>query len=152
MKRLAALCAVGVMLLSACGGDGGDETSASGGVTTTAHDMAGGQHTDHVGNPTSDCAPAGTSLTIAATGTKFDKDCLAAPASQAFTISFDNKDTLPHNIAILESHTASEVLFRSDISQGPGVQSLRGGALKAGVYAFHCEVHPALMSGTFVVR
>ena len=52
MKRLAALCAAGVMLLSACGGDGGDETSAGGGVTTTAHDMAGGQHTDHVGNPT----------------------------------------------------------------------------------------------------
>ena len=96
MRRLTALCAAGVILLSACG-DGGDVESSSGGVTTTAHDMAGtggAPHTDHVGNPTSDCAPSGTSLTITASGTMFDKDCLAAPASQAFTISYDNKDSL----------------------------------------------------------
>ncbi len=157
MRRLlAALCAASVSVVSACGGGGGEVDSSAGGVTTTTvhgmGGMAGAPHTDHVGNPTSDCAPSGTSLAITASGTKFDKDCLAAPASQAFTITYDNKDSLAHNIAILESHSASEVLFRAEIFQGPKVESLRVGALKPGIYAFHCEVHPAQMSGTFVVK
>ena len=47
---------------------------------------------------------------------------------------------------------ATEVLFRAEIFQGPKVETLRVSALRPGIYAFHCEVHPGQMSGTFVVK
>ena len=155
MKRVAALCATVAIVMAGCGDDGGDSQSpnAVGGTTMPAMPgMSGGQHTDHVGRPTSDCAPAGPALSITASETKFDKDCLAAPASQPFTIAYENRDAIAHNIAVLESHTATDVLFRLEVFRGPKTETLRVGALRPGVYAFHCEVHPALMSGTFIVK
>ena len=154
MKRMAALCAAVALCVPACGSDGGGESPPAAGGTAMRDmpDMSTGQHTDHVGRPTSDCSPGGTSVSITASGTKFDKDCLAAPASQPFTITYDNKDDIAHNIAVLESHTATDVLFRLDVFRGPKAETLRVAALKPGIYAFHCEVHPALMSGTFVVK
>src|SRR5258706_15745348 len=44
------------------------------------------------GKPPSTCSPSGPALAITASDNKFDKDCLAAPPGQAFTIDFDNKD------------------------------------------------------------
>lgn len=113
---------------------------------------AGGEHADHAGNATSTCSPSGTTLTLTASGTKFNTDCLAAPASQGFTVNFDNKDSLTHNIQILESHSASEALFDSGVLPGPGVKSLSVPALKPGTFAFHCKIHPGQMSGTFIVK
>jgi plastocyanin len=156
MRRMATLCAALAIALSACGDDGGEQTTAAGGpdTTTMRHNdgLTGGEHTDHVGRPTSSCSPAGTTVAIVASGIKFDKDCLAAPASQPFTITYENKDDVAHNIAVLESHTATDVLFRLDIFRGPKTETLRVAALKPGTYAFHCEVHPAQMSGTFIVK
>ena len=154
MRRPAAVALIAAMALVGCGGgtDDSDET-AGGGSSGTTTAMGGMPHpTDHVGNPTSTCSPSGPSVAITVNGTKFDKDCYAAPASQAFTIVYDNKDGLAHNIAILESHTASDVLFRAEIFQGPRAQTFNVGALRPGTYAFHCEVHPAQMSGTFIVK
>lgn len=125
-------------------------TSASG-TPTTATDAAG-EHADHLGNATSDCSPSGPTLTLTASGTKFDTDCLAAPAGQAFTINFDNKDPIAHNIQILESHSAAEALFDAGVVTGPGLKTLNVPALKAGTFAFHCKIHPGAMSGTFVVK
>jgi plastocyanin len=151
MKRLVALAAVSVLLLVGCGGGSDDDTDplAGGGAQTGA----GGSddHTDHGGNPTSHCDPSGTTLTITASNTKFDKDCLAAPASQAFTINYDNKDQVTHNIQILESHSASEALFDAGLIPN-GTKSLNVPALKAGTFAFHCKIHPGQMSGTFIVK
>ena len=158
MKRVAALCAAVAISLAGCGDDGGDgDTPTAAGGSAMADmpgmpGMSGGQHTDHVGRPTADCAPSGPSLSITASNTTFDKDCLAAPASQPFTISYNNKDTVEHNIAVLETHTSTDVLFRLPVFRGPKTETLRVAALKPGTYAFHCEVHPAQMSGTFVVR
>ncbi len=148
MKRLIALAAVSALFLVGCGG-GGDEVVdplAGGPPAADAHNPA-----DHAGNATSTCAPAGTTLSLTASGTKFNTDCLAAPASQPFTINFDNKDSQAHNIQILESHSASEALFDAELISGPGVKTLNVGALKAGTFAFHCKIHPGQMSGTFVV-
>lgn len=146
------------LVLAGCGGGGGEDqvvsapTTRAGGTNTTAAAGGADEHADHMGNPTADCSPAGTTLTITVSATKFDRNCLAAPANQAFTINYDNKDQLGHNIAILESHMATDVLYRAEIFRGPRVAALNVGALKPGTYAFHCEVHPQLMSGTFVVK
>lgn len=169
-RLLTAVTMVALVALShaACGDDGEEATDnvmgwmgstpttvatgSQGSPGSQAGGAGGAGHADHMGNPTSTCSPSGPSLTITASGTKFDKDCLAAPASQAFTITYDNKDGLPHNLAILESHTATDVLFRADIFQGPKVQTFNVAALRPGTYAFHCEVHPNFMSGTFIVK
>ena len=158
---------VGALLLAACGdsddggdplatGDGGQAPAAGGQAPTTMgmHGGGGGEHADHGGNPTSTCSPSGTSLSITASGTAFDKNCLAAPAGQAFTLAFDNKDAgTTHNIVILRSHTdTGQPLFRAPLVQGPKTENLNVNALTAGTYAFHCEVHPSRMSGTFVVK
>jgi plastocyanin len=97
------------------------------------------------------CSPAGTSLALTAEGHKFDKDCLAVPAGESFTIRFDNKDGDRHNVAILPSHTATTTLFEGDILPGPKSLTYNVPALKAGTYHFHCEVHPNLMNGVFIV-
>ncbi len=149
MRRLVGLVGILAMFLVGCGDDGGDDVDplAGGPAPTDAH----GGHADHSGNPTSTCEPSGTTLTIAAQNTKFDKDCLAAPADRPFTVNFDNKDQTVHNLMILESHSSSEALFDAGTIPN-GVRTLNVPALKAGTFAFHCKIHPGAMSGTFIVK
>jgi plastocyanin len=152
MKRLIALAAVSALFLVGCGGGESDDTDplAGGAPAGDAHSTHGG-NTDHAGNATSTCSPSGTTLTLTASGTKFNTDCLAAPASQPFKINYDNKDQIAHNIQILESHSASEALFDAGIISA-GTKTLDVPALKAGTFAFHCKIHPGAMSGTFIVK
>ena len=148
MKRLVALAAVSALFLVGCGGGEDDTDPLAGGPGTTGMDHAG---TDHGGNATSTCSPSGSTLTLTASGTKFNTDCLAAPAGQAFKINFDNKDQATHNIQILASHSASEALFDAGLIAA-GLKTLDVPALQAGTFAFHCKIHPGQMSGTFVVK
>jgi len=149
MRRLVALAAVSALFLVGCGGDGGTE------VDPLAGGPVGGDigaHADHAGNATSTCEPSGTTLTLQASGTKFNTNCLAAPADRPFTINFDNKDAANHNIQILASHSASEALYDAEIIAPQGIKTLNVAALKAGTLAFHCKIHPGQMSGTFIVK
>jgi plastocyanin len=149
MKRLVALAAMSALLLVGCGGGDSDDSDplAGGGAAQEDHSA----HTDHAGNVTSTCSPSGTTLTLTASGTKFNTDCLAAPAGQAFKINYDNKDQVAHNIQILESHSASEALFDAGLITN-GTKTLDVPALKAGTFAFHCNFHPGALSGTFIVK
>lgn len=108
---------------------------------------------DHTsgGSKAASCAPSGTSLALTAETHKFDKDCLAVTAGESFTIRFDNRDSDRHNVAILPAHTATETIFAGDIVPGPKSIVYAVPNMKAGTYHFHCEVHPNLMNGTFVV-
>jgi plastocyanin len=97
-----------------------------------------------------DCTPSGTTLTIAAQNTAFDKNCLAVTADTPFKIEFDNKDAgVLHNVSIYAPGPAT--LFQKTPVPGPGVVTFDVGALKAGQYKFQCDVHPTTMFGTFIV-
>ena len=105
------------------------------------------------------CSPSGTTPQITAEKNKFDKDCLAAPANQAFTIEFINKDKAlsaadehytGHNVSI-ESGTGVRTFFAGDIIKGVKTVEYQVDPLPAGTYAFECDVHPRTMKGTFVV-
>ena len=146
MKRLIALAAVSALFLVGCGGGESDDTDPLAGAPPAAD-----AHADHAGNMTSHCEPSGTTLTLTASGTKFNTDCLAAPANQAFKINFDNKDQVTHNIQILASHSASDAMFDAGLVPA-GAKTLDVPAMKAGTFAFHCKIHPGQMSGTFVVK
>ena len=146
MKRLVALAAVSALFLVGCGGESDDTDPLAGGPPASQD-----AHADHAGNATSHCEPSGTTLTLTASGTKFNTDCLAVAANQAFKINFDNKDQLTHNIQILQSHSASDTMFDAGIVPA-GLKTLDVPALKAGTFAFHCKFHPGQMSGTFIVK
>ncbi len=150
MRKSYVMLFVGGLVLAACGGDTAtDDTpapGAQGGSATTAM----GQ--DHDGGGNASCSPSGDTVSIVASGTKFNTDCIATPADRQFTLNYESKDTVGHNIVFLESHTATQVMFRADIFQGPATKTFTVGPFKAGAYAFHCEVHPNVMMGTFVVK
>ncbi len=118
-------------IAAACGG-GGDAGPQAGGVGAA-------------------CSPAGATLQITAKNLQFDKDCLAAPANQAFTIQFRNDDGgQPHNVAIYTDKSAGKHLLHGEIITGGKETTYKGTALEAGTYYFRCDVHPN-MNGTFVV-
>ena len=98
--------------------------------------------------PPPGCRPA-ASVQVAASGIKFNTDCVAAPAGQPFRIVFDNQDPDQHNVAIYEG---SKSLFRGEIFGGPKTETYRVPALAAGTYTFQCDVHPQQMQGTFKVE
>jgi plastocyanin len=94
------------------------------------------------------CSPSGTSLHLVAKGLAFDTSCLAAPASQAFSVAFSNQDpTVLHNFAIYDP--SGKELFKGDLVTGPAQTTYHVAALPAGTYVFKCDVHTA-MTGTFV--
>ncbi|HEX6261321.1 MAG TPA: hypothetical protein VF097_00590 [Actinomycetota bacterium] len=103
------------------------------------------------------CEPSGTELAIVApvgaVADGFDTDCLAAPAGEAFTIDFDNQDTgVPHNVSIYADDTAAERFFEGEIITGPDQITYEPDPIDdAGVFYFHCDVHPN-MNGAFVVQ
>jgi plastocyanin len=98
------------------------------------------------------CTPSGTALTIAASEKKFDKDCLAAPADQDFTIAFDNQDpAVPHNVAIYDVAAGNRTLFKGEVIVGPRQVTYAVPAQPAGTYQFRCDPHDDTMIGTFVV-
>ena len=50
------------------------------------------------------------------------------------------------------SDPAARSLFQGQIVIGPTTLTYHVGALAAGTYYFHCDVHPTAMQGTFVVK
>lgn len=103
-------------------------------------------------DPGATCAPTGAELSVTAKDKKFDTDCLAAPAGQAFTIAFDNQDpAVRHNVAIYDTAHGDTVLFKGDTIIGPSSTTYSVPAQPAGTYEFRCDPHNKTMTGTFVV-
>jgi cytochrome c oxidase subunit II len=105
------------------------------------------------------CAPTGNQLEISAANLAFDKKCLAAPANQASTLTFDNKDTagVPHNVEIYTKNPTeggtrvAGATGLSDTVTAPGTTTYKLQPIKPGTYYFQCDVHTG-MNGAFVVK
>ncbi|MGH9189959.1 MAG: cupredoxin domain-containing protein [Acidimicrobiales bacterium] len=123
------------VLLVACGGDGDHENAG--------HDMS------KMGRPDIDCSPSGATLAVSADALKFSTNCLAAPAGQPFSVAFENKENVAHNIAILGD--GEKTLAGTEVFNGPKTVTLKAAPLEAGKYRFHCVVHPEMV-GSFVVK
>src|SRR5215218_7746628 len=87
----------------------------------------------------------GETVQISAVNIAFEQPAVTAPADTAFTIDFDNKEAVPHNVEIKDAGGAS--VFKGEIVTGPTVAQYEVGPLAAGEYTFVCSVHPN-MTGT----
>ena len=123
MKRLfLSLCLVVVAAITvACSGAAADNPASAG--------------------PVDPNAPVITAQNMA-----FSPATLDVTANKAFSLTLDNKDGAPHNVAIYPDSSAS-----SSISVGEIVSSSKSTqqvpALKPGTYFFRCDVHHE-MTGT----
>jgi plastocyanin len=81
----------------------------------------------------------------------FDASVIEAPAGQAFTISFTNNDSAPHNVTVYVAEGGDRIGDEgATIGQGETTE-LAVEALEPGTYYFQCDIHPD-MNGTIVVE
>lgn len=80
----------------------------------------------------------------------FDASVIQAPAGEAFTISFTNNDSAPHNVAVYTEEGGDEIANSDPINEGETLE-LQVPAQDAGEYFFVCDIHPD-MNGTVVVE
>jgi cytochrome c oxidase subunit 2 len=78
----------------------------------------------------------------------FDIDEFEVPADTAFCINFENREDIPHNVAIYDGE---EALFTGDVLNEAGSITYQVPALPAGEYRFICDVHPEAMVGDVIV-
>ena len=126
------------------------ETPSGGSAATppATSPAPGASLADRASQPPAASQPSGD-LTLDAENLKFLQTALWAPAGQPFSVAFDNRDNVPHNLEIREA--AGSVLFMGDIVTGPTIVVYDVAALPAGVYPFVCTVHPS-MTGTLTVK
>ena len=117
-------------------------------VVATAILACGGSGSSPAGSVGGSAAAPGEGITVVAKDIAFKPTTITAPAGKAFTIAFDNQESVPHNIAISDASGAT--VFKGEIVTGTKV-TYNVNALPAGTYPFKCEVHPN-MTGTLAVQ
>ena len=99
-------------------------------------------------------APGGQAVTvnISSLNYRFDKSNISVPAGANVTIVYENKEAVPHNVAIYTTPAATQVIFKGEVITGPKTITYNFTApTTPGDYFFRCDVHPTVMTGTFTV-
>ncbi len=100
----------------------------------------------------SGCRTAGTgigtpppgAIVVSANYSVFEQSSVQAPANQAFTIWFENRENVPHNVHVVTSAGANVAL--GQIFNGPAAQPLDVPMIAAGTYKLLCDVHPDMLA------
>ena len=119
--------------------------------------LSGGGGTGASGAPAASIDASAPVVTVTAPSgaatAGFDPTTLSAKPNTAFTLTFDNQDpTAPHNVVINDPSGTAVPMGDTAFFQGPQKKSYAVPALKAGTYAFLCQVHPSTMKGTLEVK
>jgi len=86
---------------------------------------------------------------IAAEGIAFDIAALTVPANRPFTLIFENRENVPHNVSIYADSSRQDRRFEGTVFSGPTTRWYPVPALAPGTYVFVCDVHPD-MTGSLV--
>jgi plastocyanin len=102
---------------------------------------------------TSTTAKPNVPITITAQNMAFDTKTLTAPAGSTVVMTFVNKDNdMPHNFALYTDTSATTKIFAGEFVTGPKTITYTFTVpSNPGNYFFRCDLHPELMTGTFVV-
>ena len=93
--------------------------------------------------------PSGAWITISASEIAFDQAELSAASNQPFTIVFENREAVPHNVSLFAGATGGERRFEGAVFSGPATRWYAVPALAPGTYRFVCDVH-SNMTGRLV--
>ena len=88
---------------------------------------------------------------LSAADLAFDANVIQATAGEAFTITFTNNDTAPHNVSVYTEEGGEEIVL-GDVIDGGATVEVEVPALDAGEYFFVCDIHPNEMTGSVVVE
>jgi len=142
LMAVAVVLSSGVLPIGAGDGTGGEAPVASGQQPGAPGEAPGGAPGEEPSQgPEAD-------VRISAENIAFLESAASAPADTPFTIAFDNRENVPHNVAIRDSSGAE--VFTGEVFNGPAVEVYDVPALPAGAYTFVCSVHPN-MTGTLTV-
>jgi plastocyanin len=109
--------------------------------------------------PSTTPPPTAVTINLIAQNIAFNLSTITVPAGAVVTVNFDNKDaSVPHNFAVYQSGskttgTATGPIFVGQIITGPSTTVYTFMAPSTpGTYFFRCDVHPTIMTGTFIVQ
>ncbi len=96
--------------------------------------------------------PASVTINLVAQNMAFDKNTITVSAGALVTINFDNRDSVSHNFALYTNSNASTSIFVGQIIGRGTITYTFTAPTTPGNYFFRCDVHPTIMTGTFVVQ
>jgi plastocyanin len=153
IAALAVIVAVSLVFSSGILGSGTPAGEAGAGASAAPGGEGGeaGGGTAGGGEAPASEAPAlpDADVTLTAMNIQYVETTLTAPADTAFTIAFDNQDTVPHDVVIKDA--GGGTVFAGEIVTGPTVVVYDVPAIPAGSYTYVCSIHPN-MTGTLTVE
>ena len=82
----------------------------------------------------------------------FSTQCLSIDAGKAAKVTLDNQDPgVPHNWALFEDSAFTKQIAATELTPGPATEETEVPALKQGTFFYHCDAHPATMTGQLYV-
>lgn len=142
--------------LAACG-DNKDEKATPTSPGATEPGVTAPTATETAATEPTEASGAGATIDVSAANIAFAPETIDAPASESFTVQFDNQDDgLPHSFAIFASEddaqSGADPLAATETITGPDTTEVTVPALEPGEYFVWCQVHTSAMTATLVVQ
>jgi plastocyanin len=98
--------------------------------------------------------PTSATINLVAQNMAFNMQNITVPAGADVTINFNNKDGASHNFSLYTDSSAKPpAIFQGEIISGTKTITYHFTApTQPGTYFFRCDIHPTIMTGSFIVN